>query len=209
MEGALWIGPAIVAAFIAGLINVAGWFVTFRQTRRLERDRRTEKVIDVQTALLAEIRSDLITLQGIDASEEVEATRKKLEAAPEGQPYTPFVPKDSGAPIFAAIVTDITVLPTDVIDPVVLYYKLREAIAHFAEDLRAESFRGLPIDRKLAMMGDYFRMKAHAAQLAGQAILVLERSLGLPVNNTVSGPSGPGSASAGVAASARTSSILS
>jgi hypothetical protein len=35
---------------VAGLVNIAGWFVTFRQARRLERERRAERVIDIQNA---------------------------------------------------------------------------------------------------------------------------------------------------------------
>jgi len=207
MGAALWIGPVIVAAVIAGLINVAGWFVTLRHTRRLEQERRAEKVTDTQTAILAEIRSDLTTLN-IDVAKEVAATRERLAAAPDDKPYTPFVPKDSGAIVFSAIVSEIAVLPTNVIDPVVLHYKLREAIAHFADDLRADSFSRLPADRKLAMMEDYFRLRAHAAVLARDAISALERSLGLPasISNTALAPLDQGSASAGWAASDRTSS---
>ncbi|MGH6925665.1 MAG: hypothetical protein ACRED5_18205 [Propylenella sp.] len=211
MEPALWVGPAIIAAAIAGLINVAGWFVTLRNARRLELERRAEKVIDTHTAILAEIRSDLTTLDKIDATAEVEATRQRLMSAPLDHPYTPFVPKDSGAPIFSAIVTDITVLPTEVIDSVVLYYKLREAIAHFAEDLRADSFSKLPPDRKLTMMEDYFRLKTHAATLARQAIAVLERSLGLPlsVNSMAAAPLARGSVLGGAVASGPSSSVSS
>ena len=109
MGAALWIGPVIVAAVIAGLINVVGWFVTLRHTRRLEQERRAEKVTDTQTAILAEIRSDLTTLN-IDVAKEVAATRERLAAAPDDKPYTPFVPKDSGAIVFSAIVSEIAVL---------------------------------------------------------------------------------------------------
>ena len=187
MELALWVGPAIVAAVIAALINVAGWFITFRQTREIEKDRRSEKVVDTQTALLAEIRSDLKILEDIDFTAEFSATRLKLTSTVAIDAYTPFVPKDSGTPIFSAIVREIAVLPTDVIDPIVLRYKLRESIAHFTEDLRVQSFSELSSDRKLAMMEDYFRMKAHSANLARNAVAALERSLGLSskVNSTV------------------------
>jgi hypothetical protein len=204
MRSALWIGPAILAAAIAGLINIIGWFVTFRQTRRLGRERRAEKVTDVQTALLAEIRSDLQNLRTIHVEEEVEKIRQRLQQASDDTPYTPFVPKDSGTPIFSAIVEDIALLPTEVIDPVVLYYKQRDVIAHFTMDLRAESFRLLPADRKLAMMADYLRLKAFASELAADAVASLENSLGLPgvangLNNRGADPWDRRSASAGSA----------
>ena len=191
MEPALWVGPAIVAAIIAGLISVAGWFVTFRQARRIEQERRAEKVIDIQTALLAEIRSDLHNLEDFNLAEKLAVLRDNLERAAGPSPYTPFVPKDSGAPIFLAIIGQISVLPTRTIGPVVLYYKQRETIAHFTDDLRASSFSALPPDRKLAMMKDYLLLKAHAAALARDVVSALEGSLGLPasINRTAAGPS--------------------
>jgi hypothetical protein len=209
VDAALWIGPVIVAAAIAGLINVAGWFVTFRHTRRLEQERRAEKVTDVQTALLAEIRSDLRNLRDIDVSGNVADIAQMLRAAPPDQPYTPFVPRDSGTPVFSAIVGEIAILPTAVIDPVVLYYKQRDVVGHFTEDLRADDFAALPGNRKLAMMEDYLSLKAHAGALARDAVSALERSLGLPpsLNNRVSAQSGPQSASGGAVVFAQTSSI--
>lgn len=178
----LWIGPVILAAVISGLINVAGWVITFRQARRLERDRREEKVIDLQSALLAEIRSDLQALRDVDFDRDLAELSARLRAPAEDGSYTPFVPRESDSPIFSAIVQDIAVLPNAVIDPVVLYYRQRETIANFTEDLRAERFSALPQERKLAMMTDYLRLKAYAGQLAADAGAALERSLGLPAS---------------------------
>lgn len=208
MDPALWIGPAIVAAVIAGLINVAGWFVTSRQTLRLERVRRAERVIDTQTALLAEIRSDLQNFLGLNVDDEIAAIERKLKAAPPAEPYVPFVPRDSGSAVFTAIVPTISVLPTEVIDAVVLYYKQREAIAHFTEDLRSDRFLALPNERKLAMMEDYLRLRGYAGALAADAISALQLSLGLPqsLNNRVADRSVRQSASAAVAASSQASS---
>ena len=209
MDAALWIGPVIVAAVIAGLINVADWFVTFRHTPRLEQERRAEKVTDVQTALLAEIRSDLRNLRDIDVTGNVADIARMLREAPPDQPYTAFVPRDSGTPVFSAIIGEIAILPTAVIDPVVLYYKQRDVVGHFTEDLRADDFATLPGDRKLAMMEDYLSLKAHAGSLARDAVAALERSLGLAlsVNNRASAQSGPQSALGEAVASAQTSSI--
>jgi hypothetical protein len=213
LEAELWIGPAIVAAVIAGLINVAGWFVTFRHARRLERERRAEKVTDTQTAILAEIRSDLQNLKDINVADEIAAVAERLATSATGEPYTPFVPRSSGSPIFSAMVDDVAILPTPVIDPIVLYYKQRETISHFTEDLRADSFKALPADRKLLMMQDYLRLQAYAAQLAWEAVGALEGSLGLKpsINNKAAGQSdrksASGSAASGQASSFSASSI--
>jgi hypothetical protein len=204
---AQWLGPAFLAALVAAGINIVGWFVTFRHTRRLERERRAEKVVDLQTALLAEIRSTLKLLSDTDFAAALDVVRRRLSERDDSG-YTPFIPRDPGAPIFSAIAREISILPTEVIDPVVLHYELRGTIAQFADDLRADSFKNLPADRKLAMMEDFFRLKAHSALLARDAVIALERSLGLPqaLNNRALVPSVLESASAGSAALAQTSS---
>lgn len=57
MDAAAWIGPAIVAAVISALVTGASWFVSERQAARREAKRRGERVRDMQTGLLAEIRA--------------------------------------------------------------------------------------------------------------------------------------------------------
>jgi ribonuclease HII len=147
---ASWIGPVIIAAAIAGAINVVGWFVTFRNSRRLEQAKREEKIIDVQTALLAEIRSDYASLEHIDVSAIMVSLEEKFSKTENG--YLPLIPRDAGNPIFQSVVSDVSILPTNVIDPVVVYYKQQEAIAHFAEDLRGKRFEDLASDRKMEMI---------------------------------------------------------
>ena len=134
---------------------------------------------------------------------------RQFLAAPDERPYTSFVAGASGSPIFSAIVKDIAMLAMDVIDPAVLYYKQREAIARFTEDLRGDRFRDLPQGRKLAMMTDYLRLKAHAGSLPRDAVAALECSLGLPpsLSSKASDPSDRQSASAVSEALARTSSF--
>ena len=64
-----WIGPAIIAAIVSGIVSAAGWFVNSWQERRLEKGRREEKVHDYQVALRAEIAGDLLNLRVADRAE--------------------------------------------------------------------------------------------------------------------------------------------
>ncbi len=93
--------------------------------------------------------------------------------------YKPFVPKETGAPVFAAVVKEISILPTAVIDPVVLFHIQQEAISHFADDLRGSRFLDLEKDQMIQMLTDYMSMKAYARELADGAISALETSLGI------------------------------
>jgi hypothetical protein len=38
----LWVGPVIIAAAVSAPVSVAGWFVTFQQSMRMEQRRRDE-----------------------------------------------------------------------------------------------------------------------------------------------------------------------
>lgn len=67
-------------------------------------------------------------------------------------------------------------LPTEVIDPVVLYYDQIFLISQFVEDLRSEQFERLESDRKIEMYRDYTAMLLQAQGLAAQAIEAINAS---------------------------------
>ncbi len=165
MPLAAWIGPAIVAAFISSLVTVLGWWVSGQQERRRERIRREERIIDVQTALRAEIRShrNRLALFHTDAPEPVDFER-----------FSPFIPHEVGNPVFDAVIDEIQVLPTAVIDPVVLYYRQATSLARLAEDMNGAAFERLPGARKFDVYRDYLAIGEYARVLAEQAIAALE-----------------------------------
>lgn len=171
----LWVGPAIVAAIVSGLINAAGWFVTFRQSRRLEQLRRDERVHDFQVAIRAEIASDLLGQTVFDHDDVYRSVAARYASEPG---YSVLVPHLASNVIFEAVVKEIHVLPGEVIEPVVDYQRLRQTIERFASDLRATAFAALPAERQLAMFGDYLKMTERLQQLARRALVALDNSLG-------------------------------
>jgi hypothetical protein len=176
----LWIGPAIVAALVSGVISAVGWFVNSWQTRQLEQARRDEKVHDFQVALLAEISSDVLTMAVFDRdqllAEVVERYRSETG-------YSVLVPHLARNVVFDAIVEDIYVLPGDIIGAVVDYERLRQTLEKFADDLRAPSFAQLDAERQLAMYRDYLDTSARLEALARRAVTALRLSLGLNIQD--------------------------
>ena len=112
-----WVGPTIVAAVIAGLVNVLGWIVTSRETLANERRRRNEKVRDFQIALRAEIRSELANLKAYDLDRYNAEIKRRYDVDPT---YSVVIPHPARHVIFEAISGEIQILPENVIDPVVL-----------------------------------------------------------------------------------------
>ncbi len=165
-----------------------GWFVSMKTTRRLDNERRRERITDVQTALLAEIRAAAHALGQYDNREVMAGVRERLRAKGKSG-YVPFVPREPGSPVFRAVVGEISILPTEVIDAVVLFYNQQQVIEHFAEDLRGERFSQLQVEQQMQMLEDFLALKTYAFTLADQAASTLRASLG--INKSDAGPSVP------------------
>ena len=178
MEG--WVQSAVIAVVISSLVTVAGWYISLRHERRREAERREERIWDYQTALLADIRSTSSQFSTVDLDRHLDEVVALIEGAPENRPYTPFVPRAPGSLIWASIAQEVHILPTEVIDAVVLFFSQLETIRNFVEDLRSEQFTRLEKSRKVAMYRDYIRMWGLAAKQAIEAQESLRRALGLP-----------------------------
>ena len=151
-----WVGPAIVAATIAALVNVLGWVVAARREAGRDRRLRLERVRDVQSALVAEIQPTLDALKHFDLAAHL---AEKIQAMRDDPTYIPFVPTQRSDPVFRAILAEIHVLPAATIRPV------------------GQRFRDLRPAQREAMYADYISLKIHAIELGHVAVQALERSL--------------------------------
>jgi hypothetical protein len=172
-----WIGPAIVAALIGCLTTMLGWSVSFRQLRNLETTRRKEKIIDYQTALRAEIRSYRARFERMDPMGHRDTIIALIESDPS---FTPFLPLEIPLLIFSEIAKEIHILPTAVIDAVVLFYAQAATIAQLTLDLRSRGFNALPWERKAGLYKDYYRLLLYTRELADEALERLEDGLNIP-----------------------------
>jgi hypothetical protein len=193
---ASWIGPALVAAIVSALVTMAGWLVSHQRDLRVDARRRRERVVDLQTALRAEIRSRRQRFAAIDLAKHGTDTVARMTA---DDSFVPFVPNEVQSFIFGAVAKEIHVLPTEVIDPAVLYYQQCDAIAQFVLDLRSDRFHNLESPRRIAMFKDYIAMNVFALELADAALSALDQSIpgGPAINSWASARSAPGSGAAG------------
>ena len=186
-----WIGPAIVAVLISSIVTVAGWFMALRHERLREAERRQERIEDIQTALLADIRSSSHRFSGTDLDLHLREIEARISRAMPAEAYTPFVPREPGSLLWPSVAGEVHILPNEVIDAVVIYFSQLETIRLFAEDLRADQFASLNPERKIEMYGDYIKMAKYLVDLAEEAERVLARSLDIkpPINSPASGRS--------------------
>jgi hypothetical protein len=174
-----WIGSAVIAVVISSLVTIAGWYATHRSERLLEAARRRERIQDIQTALLADIRSTSHRFQVVDPDRHLEHVVALIGQTPTERGYTPFVPREPGSLLWSSVAQEVHILPTEVIDSVVLFFSQLETIRSFVEDLRSERYVELEPTRKIAMYQDYVRMSKYLVQLADDADRMLTRSLGI------------------------------
>ena len=177
MYGSTLIGPALVAAVIAALVTMIGWYVAYQRERQLDNGRRAERIRDCKIALRAEISCHVPRWILQDEAGHVDEMAKQINAGTGQTPnFTPFVPKETGNPAFEAIVGEIQILPGDVIEPVIRYYQQVDVIAQLAEDMRGERYAALEAERKIDVYRDFIELRSEAGRLAIDAIDALEQS---------------------------------
>lgn len=179
----------LIAAIVSAAVTALGWFASHWSERRLEAKRRDEKIIDVQTALLAEIESNLTRYGEIDLDAHLREMTGNILRKGVKPAFTPFVPRYATEIIFEVLLPDIHILPTVTIDDVVAYYKQEYKLRDLVEDLRGDRYGLLEPDRKALLYEDYVWQIKTVLVTGEQAKLALRDSLGpAPVNSRAAVP---------------------
>ncbi len=179
---------ALIAAVVSAAVTALGWFASHWSEQRMETQRRIEKIVDVQTALLAEIESNLTRYEEIDLDEHVANMVRRIRRKDAKAAFTPFVPRYATEIIFEAMLPDIHILPTETIDDVVAYYKQEYKLRELVEDLRSPRYEELEQDRKARVYEDYVWQIKTVLVTGEQARNALQASLG--VSAALSSPAG-------------------
>lgn len=171
MEG---FDPRLISALLGAAVVGLGWAVSEWRGRIADRRRRVERTRDVQTAIAAEILTTVDALRLFDLEADLDAVVDRMR---EDSDYVPLVPRERNDTLFRAIISEIHVLPEEVIRPVVRYYSHLFALEAMIEDLRSDGFEKLPVDRKEAMYADYISIKIQALKLGDDAMDALSSAL--------------------------------
>jgi hypothetical protein len=148
-----------------------GWYVSDGRERRAEARRRIDKIVDLQKALRAEVRSHLMQIEELDLAAEFAAMAGRMDADPS---FVPFVPRETHDAVYRAVIAEIHLLPTEAVEPVVLYYSHVAAMAAFVEDLRSPAFAALHPFRRRLMYEDWIGLKRRAVDRARAAVAALD-----------------------------------
>ncbi len=177
MESDLSFDPRLITALLGATIVGLGWAVSEWRGRIADRRRRVERTRDVQTAIAAEILTNVDALRFFDLEADLDAVADRMRQDPK---FVPLVPKERNDTLFRAIVGDIHVLPVPVIRPVVRYYSHLFALEAMIEDLRSDGFESLSVERREAMYADYISIKIQALKLGDVAMEALQNALRNP-----------------------------
>ena len=97
---------ALIAAIVSAAVTALGWYASHWSEKRLEIQRRIERIVDVQTALLAEIESNLTRYEEIDLDGHMLDMTRRISRKSRGRAFTPFVPRDAPEIIFEAMLAE-------------------------------------------------------------------------------------------------------
>lgn len=168
------VDTALAATIVSASVTAIGWLASHWSQLRLETKRRIEKIVDVQTALLAEIDSNLARYAEIKL--DADALGNEVLVA---DGLAPFVSRSVSDVVFGRIVSDIHILPTETIGDVIAYYKQEHKLRELVEDLRSEKYERLDQRKRNKIYGDYVWQIKLALVAGERAKAVLRSSLGL------------------------------
>ena len=166
------LNPTVMAAMVAATVAMLAWPVNDWLNRRRARALRAERVSDVQRALLAEIRAHVVALESQRLDD---AGTAALLAGLRDSARIPFVPAQANDRIYAAVIEDVHILPADVIDPVVTYYRQLSIMASFAEALQKQADKDHA--RAVEMFADYLELTEAARESGQEALRLLMTSV--------------------------------
>ncbi len=166
-----YLSPQAQQAFIAGLFIATGWWVVAFQNRRRDAKLRTERVDDMQRALLAEVRAHVVALERQVQDGRFDTLLSQIEEGNAGL----VIAHGGNDRIFRAVLPDIHLLPGGVIDPVVIYYRLIAVMDSMAESIRRMA-RSRP-ESAADMMLDYILLNQEAREAGLDVLEVLTASL--------------------------------
>ena len=162
----------MLAALVAAAVAMLAWPVNDWLNRRRARTLRAERVSDVQRALLAEIRAHVVALesQRLDAGGTAALLARLRDSG-----RIPFIPEQANDRIFSAIIEDVHILPAEVIDPVVTYYRQLSIMASFARAMQKQADQDH--GRAVEMFGDYLELTEAARESGQEALRLLMTSV--------------------------------
>lgn len=166
----------LLGAVIAGLASVVVF--SFGRIAELFRDEavRREKIADMVTAIFAEITASDFSadLQASEASEDYALEMVEVGEPEDGSaaanPEIPFAVPDQSNFVFEAISKDLSLLPQEIIHPIVLYYKLVIQTNDYVRTLSDPIFRGLSPERRALLVRDLVNLNRAQAEQGDRAL---------------------------------------
>ena len=164
---------------LSALLTAAATVLIFQRGQRADRQKQMEEASrvrrirqeDVLKSLKAEIEEGL---EGLRSQTKEDKRRLAVELASN----TPFTVADQTNFIFDSIKSDVSVLPANVLDSVVRYYKLDERTSLLVEQMvNNPSYRKLSSERQENFVEGYLGLIERQKKVAGEAVQEIEEAL--------------------------------
>jgi hypothetical protein len=159
----------VTVAFMAALAAAMSWLGNSAVAALLWYYNRRTKEIELVVALGAEINT---SVEALTDYAKPESARKIVEGLQADPGYKIFVPLDREYFIFERVKADISLLPEEVILPVVRFYDEIGGFDILVAEFQAERFEGFPVERRQRYV-QLMQPAAESVVLAGEAAIGL------------------------------------
>ncbi|MEM1383939.1 MAG: hypothetical protein AAF713_02260 [Pseudomonadota bacterium] len=167
-----------LATALTVLISILVWVGNKWWERRAADAERREKITDLMRALRAEIRAYSDTLSEEDLDAHLAYMAERIAGGGDGEAkFVPIVPRETRDTVYAALLPELQLLPTSVIEPVVLYYTTVQAVSNLADDMRGERFAAVSAARMGDMYMSFIEMKRTAKRMSEDAYTALSAEI--------------------------------
>lgn len=169
-----WLGPTLLAA-----TAVLSWLYGGWRKRVEERRLRNGKVLDIEKALRAEIEAHLHQLRRWEIEGRAAATVAQILAAGDAPDtrFVPLLPPERHDRVYSAMVSEVHLLSTETVRPVVLYYNQIALIGDMSEMLRSAAYAQISAERRAEAYAHYIKMKRAAVSFGDDAVTSLDRDI--------------------------------
>ncbi|MGD1924358.1 MAG: hypothetical protein ACFB03_09220 [Paracoccaceae bacterium] len=164
----------VLSALIGAIVVASGWLIGYMRESSGARRLRRQNSLDLQRALHAEVAAHVHQLELVNLTEHKADMVARMRADPD---FLVMVPSATHTTIFEALLSDISILPGDVVEPVTLYYSQVISVAALADDIRSERYAMISPDRRAAIYGDFIDMKMESKRMGRIARDVLAASI--------------------------------
>lgn len=164
----------LLGAVLAGFASVVVFSIGKIAELLKDEAAKRERIADMVTAIFAELSASDLSADLQEESENIAIKMVQTTVGDDEEPEIPFAVPDDSNFVFEALTSDLSILPQEVIHPVVLYYKLDLQTNAYVRTLQNPAFRVLNQRRRAGVVADLLALNRAQSIQGDRALAALK-----------------------------------